>query len=55
MNMLLKKDKFYLLIFKNGKIVKTIEGGERDANAWINNATREEDLFESVSLKDLLD
>jgi hypothetical protein len=41
-------------IFKNGKLVKTIEGGEGDANAWMNNASREEDLFESISLKDLL-
>lgn len=46
-------------IFKNGELVKTIEGGEGDANAWINQANREgmytEDIFESVSLKDLLD
>jgi len=27
-------------IFKNGELVKTIEGGEGDANAWINQAKR---------------
>ena len=30
-------------IFKNGKLVKTIEGGEGAANAWINNANKDED------------
>jgi hypothetical protein len=28
-------------IFKNGELVKTLEGGEGDANAWINQAKRE--------------
>lgn len=50
-----KKGVYVYDIFKNGKLVKTIEGGEGDANAWMNNASKEEDLFESVSLKDLLD
>jgi hypothetical protein len=43
-------------IFKNGKLIKTIEG-EGNANAWMNQAKRadREGLNESVSLKDLLD
>ena len=28
-------------IFKNGELVKTLEGGEGDANAWINQAKKE--------------
>lgn len=33
-------------IFKNGKLVKTIEGGEGDANAWINNAQKKDNSQE---------
>jgi hypothetical protein len=35
-----KKGIYVYDIFKNGKLVKTIEGGEGDANAWINKAQR---------------
>jgi hypothetical protein len=38
-----KKGVYVYDIFKNGKLVKTIEGGEGDANAWINNAQRNKD------------
>lgn len=38
-----KKGIYVYDIFKNGKLVKTIEGGEGDANAWINQAQRSSD------------
>jgi len=38
-----KKGVYVYDIFKNGKLVKTIEGGEGDANAWMNNAQKNKD------------